>query len=179
VWSSRTELKQALRQADVAIGALRPEHGRTPMVVPKDVVGHEERQRDRGCQYRSRRLLRDQRGHHPHRPGFKKYGVVHYCVPNIASRVPRTASYALTNIFGPCCLHMGDVGGFEDLIKRNLGLRHGVYCYNGALTSEVLSEAFRLPFKGPGHYAGCVLNFTTEARRHGEELGLIGISRES
>ncbi|MFZ1657501.1 MAG: alanine dehydrogenase, partial [Flavobacteriales bacterium] len=80
-------------------------------------------------------------------PTFKKYGVVHYCVPNIASRVPRTASYALTNIFTPMLLSMGEIGRFEDLIKRNLGLRHGVYLYNGALTSEVLSEAFRLPFK--------------------------------
>jgi alanine dehydrogenase len=80
-------------------------------------------------------------------PVFKKYGVIHYGVPNIASRVPRTASTALSNIFGPMLLSMGDVGGFEDLIKTNLGVRHGVYLYNGNLTSPILGEAFRLPHK--------------------------------
>jgi alanine dehydrogenase len=80
-------------------------------------------------------------------PVFRKYGVVHYCVPNIASRVPRTASYALSNIFTPMLMSMGDSGGFEDLIKKDLGVRHGVYLYNGALTSEILREAFKLPYK--------------------------------
>jgi alanine dehydrogenase len=80
-------------------------------------------------------------------PVFKKYGVVHYGVPNIASRVPRTASTALSNIFGPMLLHMGEVGGFEDLIKQDLGVRHGVYLYNGTVTSPILGEAFKLPYK--------------------------------
>ena len=80
-------------------------------------------------------------------PVYKRYGVLHYCVPNIASRVPRTASTALSNIFGPMLLTMGDVGGFEELIKRDSGLRHGVYLYNGSVTSPFLGEAFKLPYK--------------------------------
>ncbi len=142
------ELRRALQQADVAVGALRPEHGRTPLVVSEDMVREMKNGSvivdvsiDRGGCFETSRLtnLSD--------PVFRKFGVVHYCVPNIASRVPRTASYALTNIFTPLLLGMGDVGGFEELIKRDLGLRHGVYLFNGALTSEVLSEAFRLPYK--------------------------------
>lgn len=151
VWTSIIQpdvLKQALQQADVAIGALRPEHGRTPMVVTEEMVRDMKAGSvivdvsiDRGGCFETSELtsLVD--------PIFRKYGVVHYCVPNIASRVPRTASYALANIFTPLLLGMGDVGGFEELIKRDLGLRHGVYLYNGALTSEILSEAFRLPYK--------------------------------
>ncbi|MBK9059036.1 MAG: alanine dehydrogenase [Flavobacteriales bacterium] len=151
IWTSVIQpdvLKQALLQADVAVGALRPEHGRTPLVVSDDMVGQMKTGSvivdvsiDRGGCFETSEItsLTD--------PVFKKYGVVHYCVPNIASRVPRTASYALTNIFTPILLSMGEIGRFEDLIKRNLGLRHGVYLYNGALTSEILSEAYRLPFK--------------------------------
>ena len=151
IWTSVIQpdvLKQALLQADVAIGALRPEHGRTPLVVTDDMVGQMKTGSvivdvsiDRGgCFETSEQTsLSD--------PIFKKYGVVHYCVPNIASRVPRTASYALTNIFTPLLLSMGEIGRFGDLIKRNLGLRHGVYLYNGALTSEILAEAYHLPFK--------------------------------
>ena len=32
-------------------------------------------------------------------PTFEKHGVIHYCVPNIPSRMARTASFALSNIF--------------------------------------------------------------------------------
>jgi alanine dehydrogenase len=151
IWTSIIQpdvLKQALLQADVVIGALRPEHGRTPMVVTEEMVGQMKAGSvivdvsiDRGGCFETSEptTLTD--------PIFKKYGVIHYCVPNIASRVPRTASYALTNIFTPILLSMGEMGTFEDVIKQNIGLRQGVYLYNGALTSEVLSEAYRLPYK--------------------------------
>jgi alanine dehydrogenase len=151
IWTSVIQpdvLRQALLQADVAIGALRPEHGRTPMVVNEEMVGQMKTGSvivdvsiDRGGCFETseQTTLTD--------PVFRKYGVVHYGVPNIASRVPRTASYALTNIFTPILLSMGEIGGFEDVIKRNIGLRQGVYLYNGALTSEILSEAYRLPYK--------------------------------
>jgi alanine dehydrogenase len=142
------ELKLALMQADVAIGALRPEHGRTPMVVSEDMVSEMKAGSvivdvsiDRGGCFETSHVTTHTD------PVFKEYGVIHYCVPNIASRVPRTASYALSNIFGPLLVTMGDRGGFEELIKKDLGIRHGVYLYNGALTSEILSEAFRLPYK--------------------------------
>lgn len=151
IWTSIIQpdvLKQALLQADVVIGALRPEHGRTPMVVTEEMVGQMKAGSvivdvsiDRGGCFETSEptTLTD--------PIFKKYGVIHYCVPNIASRVPRTASYALTNIFTPILLSMGEMGTFEDVIKQNIGLRQGVYLYNGALTSEVLSDAYRLPYK--------------------------------
>ncbi len=151
IWTSviqPEDLRRALSQADVAVGALRAEHGRTPMVVNEEMVREMKNGSvivdvsiDSGGCFETSEVtsLTD--------PVFKKYGVLHYCVPNVASRVPRTASYALSNIFTPMLLNMGDVGGFEELIKRNLGVRHGVYLYNGALTSEVLSEAYHLPYK--------------------------------
>ena len=75
------------------------------------------------------------------------HGVVHYCVPNIASRVSRTASFALSNIFSPVLLEMGDQGGSKELIKNNKGFRSGVYMYKGTLTSEVLGKVFNLNYK--------------------------------
>lgn len=151
VWTSviqPTELRKALKHADVAVGALRPERGRTPMVVTESMV--EEMKNgsvivdvsiDRGGCFETSEVTTHTD------PVFKKYGVMHYCVPNIASRVPRTASTALSNIFGPMLLSMGEVGGFEDLIKTDLGVRHGVYLYNGTVTSPILGEAFKLPYK--------------------------------
>ncbi|MFN3874622.1 MAG: alanine dehydrogenase [Flavobacteriales bacterium] len=142
------ELRKALGHADVAIGALRPEHGRTPMVVTEEMVKEMKNGSvivdvsiDRGGCFETSEVTTHTD------PVYKRYGVMHYCVPNIASRVPRTASTALSNIFGPMLLHMGEVGGFEDLIKRDIGVRHGVYLYNGNLTSSILGEAFKLPYK--------------------------------
>ncbi len=151
VWTSvvqPAELRKALKNADVAIGALRPEQGRTPMVVTEEMVRDMKAGSvivdvsiDRGGTFETSEVTTHTD------PVFKKYGVIHYCVPNMASRVPRTASTALSNIFGPMLLNMGEVGGFEDLIKRDLGVRHGVYLYNGAVTSRILGEAFKLPYK--------------------------------
>ena len=143
-----TVLKAALKDADVAVGAVRSDHGRTPMIVPESMVKEMKYGSvivdvsiDRGgCFETSEVTTHDD-------PVMKKYGVTHYCIPNIASRVPRTASRALSNIFAPLLVEMGEQGGFTDLIKKNLGVRNGVYIYNGALTNMDLSEAFNLPCK--------------------------------
>ncbi len=151
IWTSviqPAELHKALKNADVAIGALRPEHGRTPLVVTEEMVRDMKTGSvivdvsiDRGGCFETSEVT-------THTDAvFKKYGVIHYGVPNIASRVPRTASTALSNIFGPVLLSMGEVGGFENLIKTNLGVRDGVYLYNGSLTNATLADAFKLPYK--------------------------------
>ena len=68
-------------------------------------------------------------------------------MPNINSRVARTASYAFSNIFSQIMLNMGDEGGFDSIVRKDSGLRNGVYIYNGILTNQYLAEAFNLPFK--------------------------------
>jgi alanine dehydrogenase len=68
-------------------------------------------------------------------------------VPNVASRVSKTASYALSNIFAPMVLSVGDEGGVTNLVKHQSGFRHGVYLYHGTLVNEVIGEAFDLPYK--------------------------------
>jgi len=141
-------LKKELVHCDVAIGALRPSHGRTPCVVSEDMVSKMKHGSvivdisiDQGGCFETSEIT-----NHTN-PVFRKYGVAHYCVPNIASRVSRTASYALSNIFTPTLINMGDCGGIKNLIKRERGFRHGVYLYNGTLTSPILGEAFGLPYK--------------------------------
>lgn len=142
------ELKKALENADVAIGALRGSEGRTPVVVTEAMVqGMKEGSVivdvsiDKGGCFETSEVT-----NHTN-PTFVKYGVTHYCVPNLASRVSRTASIALSNVFTPLILNIGKHGGCASLIKRDLGFRHGVYLYNGTLTNESLGEAFNLPYK--------------------------------
>jgi alanine dehydrogenase len=141
-------LAKAIRRADVVIGALRSPIGRTPCVVTETMIESMKTGSvvvdvsiDQGGCFETSRVTNHIE------PTFVKYGVVHYCVPNIASRVSRTASFALSNIFSPLLLEMGKHGGSGDLIARNEGFRNGVYIYKGVLTSEVLGKVFDLKYK--------------------------------
>jgi alanine dehydrogenase len=141
-------LAKAILRADVVIGALRSPIGRTPCVVTESMIESMKTGSvvvdvsiDQGGCFETSRVTNHIE------PTFVKYGVVHYCVPNIASRVSRTASFALSNIFSPLLLEMGKHGGSGDLIARNEGFRNGVYIYKGVLTSEVLGKVFDLKYK--------------------------------
>ena len=83
---------------------------------------------------------------HEH-PTFIKHEVTHYCVPNIASRVARTASLAISNIFSPILLEAGELGGFDEMIYQKRWLQKGVYSYNGTITNLDLAKRFNLGFK--------------------------------
>jgi alanine dehydrogenase len=141
-------LEKHLKTADVAIGALRASRGRTPCVVTETMVSEMKNGSviidvsiDQGGVFETSEVT-----NHTN-PVFRKHGVIHYCVPNINSRVARTASYALSNIFSQIIMNMGDEGGFDGIVRKDAGLRNGVYIYNGILTNQYLGEAFHLPFK--------------------------------
>ncbi|MCB0477610.1 MAG: alanine dehydrogenase [Crocinitomicaceae bacterium] len=141
-------LAKALLRADVVIGAIRAPLGRTPCIVSEDMISNMKEGAvvvdisiDQGGCFETSRVTNHDN------PTFVKHGVIHYCVPNIASRVSRTATLTLSNIFSPLLLKISDMGGCNDVIKTDPGLRSGVYVYKGTLTSEILGEVFELPYK--------------------------------
>lgn len=141
-------LSKALKNADVVIGALRSKKGRTPCVVTEDMVSDMKYGAvivdvsiDQGGCFETSRVTSHTA------PTYKEFGVIHYCVPNIASRVSRTASYALSNVFTPMLLEAGEDGGIEALLKIHPGARNGVYIYKGMVTNKYLADTFKLPFK--------------------------------
>jgi alanine dehydrogenase len=64
----------------------------------------------------------------------------------VASRVARTASFSLNNIFSPLLLAIGEEGGVENALRYLTGLRAGMYMYNGLITHRFLGERFDLPY---------------------------------
>jgi alanine dehydrogenase len=78
------------------------------------------------------------------------HGVIHYRVHNIASRVARTASIALSNIFAPILLRLAMAGTISHLIKQDVGVSNGLYLYKGILTNQMIGERFNLPSKDIG-----------------------------
>lgn len=80
-------------------------------------------------------------------PIFKKYDVVHYCVPNIPSNVARTATHALSNVIVPYLVDLGEAGGIEGCLWKNTALRNGAYTYKKNLTKKSLANQFEMPFR--------------------------------
>ena len=78
------------------------------------------------------------------KPVYTYEGVIHYCVPNVLSRVARTASIAYSNVFLPMLQHIARQGGFTNAIRMDAGLREGVYLYNGILTKNVIADKLGL-----------------------------------
>ncbi len=137
------QLEKELLNADVVIGAVHSKIGRSPVIVPESIVMKMKEGSvivdvsidQGGCFETSEITSLD-------RPTFVKHGVVHYCVPNIASKVPRTASIAISNIFTPMLINANNCGGLEELLFENYGLRNGVYTYKGRLTNAYLGRRF-------------------------------------
>ncbi len=141
-------LSNALKTCDVAVGALHSKEGRTPVVVTEDMVSEMrfgsvivDVSIDQGGCFETSEITNHTR------PVFTKYGVVHYCVPNIPSRVAKTASHALSNIFTPILLEIGDQGGLEAMIWKDLAMRSGVYLFRGTITNKYISDLYKLPFR--------------------------------
>jgi alanine dehydrogenase len=141
-------VESVLRNADVVIGAIRSESGRAPVIVSEGMVEQMKQGSvivdvsidQGGCIETSKVTTHD-------KPTYLEHGVIHYCVPNIASRVSRTASYVLSNIFAPVIIQMGEGGGIDHCIKDLLTVRSGIYLYKGMLTNKYLAENFKLPYK--------------------------------
>lgn len=136
-------LEKALMSADVVLGAVRCDDGKICNLVTEDMVKKMKSGSiiidlsiDRGGCVETSRVtsLND--------PMYTKHKVIHYCVPNIASRVSRTSTIALSNIFMPLIKEIGEYGGITQAIKGDYGLRHGVYLYNGILTNSTMGDKF-------------------------------------
>ncbi len=141
-------LKKALRTADVVIGALHIEENVPQYLVTEDAIEVMKPMSvivdisiDHGGCFETSRITDHTKA------VFTHHNVLHYCVPNIPSRVARTASYALSNIFGQILLQMGEAGGLKYFLKTDSGVRHGVYIFEGILTKEHIGNKFDMPFQ--------------------------------
>lgn len=141
-------LSDTLKSADVVIGALRAEKGRARHVVSEEMVSSMKADSiiidvsidQGGCIATSEITTLG-------KPIYKKHEVIHYCVPNIASRVAHTAATALSNIFTPTILRAAEEGGLDKMIFSHKGFMKGVYTYSGGLTNESLSRKFGMKYK--------------------------------
>ena len=112
-------LQKALMRCDVAIGAMRGKT-RSPILVSEEMVQNMKHGAvivdvsiDSGGCFETSEVTSHQN------PTFEKYGITHYCVPNIPSKYSRTSSVSITNIFTPYLLNIAEEGGFENAVRFN------------------------------------------------------------
>lgn len=140
-------LEYQLLSADAVIGAIHSKTGRAPVVVSETMVSKMKPGAvivdvsiDQGGCFETSKVTSH------NNPTFTKFDVIHYCVPNIASKVSRTASVAVSNILTPILLRAGGTGSIERMLFDHPGIRHGVYTYKGCLTNEYLSKRFGIKY---------------------------------
>ncbi len=141
------ELEDALLNANVVIAAKHSSTGRTSCFISEDMVRKMKPGTvivdvsidQGGCFETSRPTTHEN-------PIYVEHDVIHYCVPNIASRVPHTASWSLSNFLTPLLLNFGDVGGVTNYLKRDEALGKGVYTFNGTLTNKLIGERFNMRY---------------------------------
>ncbi|MBP1678062.1 MAG: alanine dehydrogenase/PNT domain protein [Bacteroidetes bacterium] len=139
-------LFKALASADAVIGNLRYINGSERFMVSEELVKTMKQGAviidlsvdQGGCFETSRcRTLK--------KPVYEKYGVIHYCVPNISARVARTTSMALSNIFSPILLKISHSGGVKPAIAESSGFRNGVYVFGGVLVNRLVGNYYNIP----------------------------------
>ena len=145
--SSRLAIEQMVLEADLVIGAVLVPGARAPHLVSADLV---RRMRtgsvlvdisiDQGGCFETSHVTTHAE------PTYVFEGVVHYAVGNMPGAVPRTSTYALTNVTLPYVLDIA-AHGVEAAVRDDPALALGVNTWDGRVTNAGVAEAHGLRFE--------------------------------
>ena len=145
--SHRANIEEAVRRADLLVGAVLIAGAPAPRLVTRDML----RQMEAGSAVVD--VSVDQGGcvetthattHHD--PRYVEEGIVHYAVANMPGAVPQTSTHALTNATLAYALQLAG-NGWREAARENPALARGINCALGALTCEPVAAAFGLPYR--------------------------------
>ena len=152
--SSAITLGRALTEADLVVGAVLVPGAAAPRIITEAMVAAMPRGSvlvdvavdQGGCAETTRPTTHSE-------PTYDVDGVVHYCVANMPGAMPRTSTYALTNVTLDYALRIADLG-LEAAIRHDPGLLAGVNTYAGHLTCRPVAESQNRPFTPIGEVIG-------------------------
>lgn len=153
--SNPYNIREAVQQADLLIGAVLIPGARAPKLVTEEMVKRMKKGAvivdvavDQGGSIETvdrATTFRD--------PVYEKHGVLHCAVANLPGAVPRTSTLALTNATLPYVLELAEKGLIAAL-GANEPLRHGVNTFRGHLTHAAVAEAIRADYTPLGNLLG-------------------------
>jgi alanine dehydrogenase len=145
--SNRNNIAEQVREADLVIGGVLVAGAKAPKLVTRAMISTMRRGAvvvdvaidQGGCIETARPTT------HSH-PVYEVDGVIHYCVTNMPGAVPRTSTFALSNVTLPYALELADLG-LEAAARKDPVLAKGINILNGAVIHEAVAEAFGLPYR--------------------------------
>jgi alanine dehydrogenase len=153
-YSSILELEDAVKKADLVIGAVLVPGAKAPKLVTNSTVAHMKPGAvlvdiaidQGGCFEDSRPTTHDD-------PTFAVHDTLFYCVANMPGAVPRTSTYALTNATMPYVLKLADKG-WQAACRADPALAKGLSTHGGELLSEQVATDLNLPYADPATVLG-------------------------
>ena len=148
-YSSSLDLQEAVKHADLVIGAVLVPGAKAPRLVTNSTVAHMKPGSvlvdiaidQGGCFEDSRPTTHDE-------PTFTVHESVFYCVANMPGAVPRTSTYALTNATLPYVLKLAD-RGWQEACRSDAALAKGLSAHDGALLCGEVATALEMPLGAP------------------------------
>jgi alanine dehydrogenase len=145
--SNHYNIAQAVKDADLLIGAVLIPGARAPKLVTEDMVKSMSPGSvivdvaiDQGGSIETVDRITTHS-----EPTYVKHGVVHYAVANMPGAVPRTSTIALSNVTIPYGLQLANKG-VRAAITQNRALARGVNVLNGHVVYEAVATSLNLPY---------------------------------
>jgi alanine dehydrogenase len=138
--TTERNLSRFIPIADVVIGAAAARRGRAPFLVsesmvrgmkPGSVILDLAIDEGGGVETSRPTTLQD--------PTFQEHGVTHFCVPNLTSNAPRTASRALALATISYLSRIAEAG-LEGALRLDPGLARGVAMYRGKVVHDFAAQ---------------------------------------
>jgi alanine dehydrogenase len=146
LYSNRANLERSVAQADVVVGAVYVHGRRAPTLVTSKMVGTMEAGSvivdvavDQGGCVETIRVTTHSN------PTYVEQGVIHYGVANMPGAVPRTSTFALTNVTFSYLEKLTELGP-EEAVRRDPALALGANVWGGKLVCEGVAESLSLPY---------------------------------
>jgi len=145
--SNSYNIREAVKSADLLIGAVLIPGARAPRLVTEEMVK----------EMRSGSVIVDvaidqggsietiDRVTTHANPVYEKHGVIHYAVANMPGAVARTSTFALTNATLPYALKLANMG-YAAAVKADPALAKGVNVIQGKVTYKAVAQALNLEY---------------------------------
>lgn len=145
--SNPENISKAVAESDLVVGAVLIAGAKAPTLVSRDLVETMEKNSaivdvaidQGGCIETIKPTTHDD-------PVFLEAGVIHYGVTNIPGDVPKTSTYALTNVTHKYAMDLANKG-IEKALADDPALRLGLNTFDGAITHKAVAEALSLDYQ--------------------------------
>lgn len=147
LYSNNESVERAVLKADLVIGAVLVPGAKAPKLVSREMVSQMQPGGviidvavDQGGSVETCRPTS-----HEH-PTYTIDGIIHYAVPNMPGAVPRTSTYALTNVTLKYAMQIANLG-WKEACARDEALKKGINILNGKCVYKQVADDLGLPYE--------------------------------